>query len=139
MPNLDTSFIEFRRNSAFNFKVYNLQASGTYGLMPYRLPPNQASFANLMSPLSRGSAQRRFPHDLAAGLLPRNFRLPSGGYPPSIFPSVPNLQYPLTYRGGLTDQVNLSNSPLSFQRPPLSPNVVHSPGVRTNSGSQAEG
>ncbi|CAM8988252.1 unnamed protein product [Rhodiola kirilowii] len=114
-------------------------ASGTYGLMPYRLPHSQAAYASMMSPPNRGSALRRFPPDLAPGLPPRNFRIPSGAYVPSVFPPVPNLQLPLAYRGGVAGQGNLSDSPNSLHHSPLFSNSALSPGVRTSSGSQAEG
>ncbi|CAM8991348.1 unnamed protein product [Rhodiola kirilowii] len=121
------------------YNGYGYQASGTYGLMPYRLPHSQAAYASMMSPLNRGSALRRFPPDLAPGLPPRNFRIPSGAYVPSVFPPVPNLQLPLAYRGGVAGQGNLSDSPNSLHHSPLFSNSALSPGVRTSSGSQAEG
>uniref|UniRef100_A0A7N0UNH5 RRM domain-containing protein n=1 Tax=Kalanchoe fedtschenkoi TaxID=63787 RepID=A0A7N0UNH5_KALFE len=121
---------------ALPYSGYGYQASGTYGLMPYRLPHNQAAFASITSSLNRGSALRKFPPNLVPGLPPRNFRIPSGGYVPSVFPSVPNIQYPLAYRGGVG---NLSDSPISLHRPPLFSNSALSPGVRISSGSQAEG
>ncbi|CAM8987843.1 unnamed protein product [Rhodiola kirilowii] len=121
------------------YNGYGYQASGTYGLMPYRLPHSQAAYASMMSPLNRGSALRRFPPDLAPGLPPRNFRIPSGAYVPSVFPPVPNLQLPLAYRGGVAGQGNLSDSPNSLHHSPLFSNSALSTGVRTSSGSQAEG
>ncbi|CAM8988251.1 unnamed protein product [Rhodiola kirilowii] len=121
------------------YNGYGYQASGTYGLMPYRLPHSQAAYASMMSPPNRGSALRRFPPDLAPGLPPRNFRIPSGAYVPSVFPPVPNLQLPLAYRGGVAGQGNLSDSPNSLHHSPLFSNSALSPGVRTSSGSQAEG
>uniref|UniRef100_A0A7N0ULC1 RRM domain-containing protein n=1 Tax=Kalanchoe fedtschenkoi TaxID=63787 RepID=A0A7N0ULC1_KALFE len=91
---------------ALPYSGYGYQASGTYGLMPYRLPHNQAAFASITSSLNRGSAL------------------------------LPNIQYPLAYRGGVG---NLSDSPISLHRPPLFSNSALSPGVRISSGSQAEG
>uniref|UniRef100_A0A7N0UM30 RRM domain-containing protein n=1 Tax=Kalanchoe fedtschenkoi TaxID=63787 RepID=A0A7N0UM30_KALFE len=43
---------------ALPYSGYGYQASGTYGLMPYRLPHNQAAFASITSSLNRGSALR---------------------------------------------------------------------------------
>ncbi|KAI7728868.1 hypothetical protein M8C21_029783 [Ambrosia artemisiifolia] len=75
------------------YNGYGYQATGTYGPMQYRLPTvqNQPSFTNL-SPNQANS--------LRAG-SPRNYTVPPAGYVGSAYPTVPRLQYPLAYPGGI--------------------------------------
>ncbi|KAJ0786122.1 hypothetical protein HanOQP8_Chr02g0051581 [Helianthus annuus] len=75
------------------YNGYGYQATGTYGLMQYRLPPvqNQPAFTNL-SP-TQASALR-------AG-SPRNFAVPPASYMGSAYLTVPRLQYPLAFSGGI--------------------------------------
>ncbi|XP_071698539.1 RNA-binding protein BRN1-like [Rutidosis leptorrhynchoides] len=72
------------------YNGYGYQATGTYGLMPYRLPgvQNQAPFTNL-SP-NQANALR--------AASPRNYPVSPGGYMGPAYTSVPRLQYPLPYR-----------------------------------------
>ncbi|KAJ0797132.1 putative RNA recognition motif domain, paraneoplastic encephalomyelitis antigen [Helianthus annuus] len=75
------------------YNGYGYQATGTYGLMQYRLPPvqNQPAFTNL-SPTQANA--------LRAG-SPRNYAVPPAGYMGSAYPTVPRLQYPLAFSGGI--------------------------------------
>ncbi|XP_024966818.1 RNA-binding protein BRN1 isoform X1 [Cynara cardunculus var. scolymus] len=75
------------------YNGYGYQATGTYGLMQYRLPPmqNQPPFTNL-SP-NQANALR--------GGSPRNYAVPPAGYMGSAYPAMPRVQYPLAYPGGM--------------------------------------
>ncbi|KAK4407069.1 RNA-binding protein BRN1 [Sesamum angolense] len=81
--------------------------SGTYGLMHYRLPllQNQHAFHNLVPPLNQGNTVRGTTPDLSSGMTPRNYAPAS--YVGSAYPTVPGVQYPVTYPGGM-----MSNRPL---------------------------
>ncbi|KAK6164772.1 hypothetical protein DH2020_001636 [Rehmannia glutinosa] len=91
------------------YNGYGYQTPGTYGLLPYRLPPlqNQHSFHNLIPPLNQGNAIRGLTPDLSSGMSPRNYAVSPGSYVGSAYPAVPGVQYPMTYAGGI-----LSNRPL---------------------------
>ncbi|KAD3068647.1 hypothetical protein E3N88_36527 [Mikania micrantha] len=91
------------------YNGYGYQATGTYGLMPYRLPPvqNQPPFTNL-SPTQANA--------LRAG-SPRNYTVPPAGYMGSAYPTVPRLQYSLAFPGGMR--------PFSGPSSPVPPEVAN--------------
>ncbi|KAI3800969.1 hypothetical protein L1987_29069 [Smallanthus sonchifolius] len=103
------------------YSGYGYQATGTYGLMQYRLPPvqNQPPFTNL-SPTQANA--------LRAG-SPRNFAVSPAGYMGSGYPTVPRLQYPLAFSGGIR--------PFSGPSSPVPPEVAsnHAATSSTVSGS----
>ncbi|KAI3741832.1 hypothetical protein L1987_59510 [Smallanthus sonchifolius] len=103
------------------YNGYGYQATGTYGLMQYRLPPvqNQPPFTNL-SPTQANA--------LRAG-SPRNYAVSPAGYMGSAYPSVPRLQYPLAFTGGIR--------PFSGPSSPVPPEVAsnHAATSSTVSGS----
>ncbi|KAL0371384.1 UNVERIFIED_CONTAM: RNA-binding protein BRN1 [Sesamum angustifolium] len=112
---------------------------GTYGLMHYRLPPlqNQHAFHNLVPSLNQGNTVRGTTPDLSSGMTPRNYAPAS--YVGSAYPTVPGVQYPVTYPGGM-----MSNRPLGGSSGSLSPSTANSQSaasssVSTSSGGQIEG
>lgn len=102
------------------YNGYGYQATGTYGLLPYRLPPlqNQQPFHSI-SPTSLVGARP----DLSPGISPRNY-----------YPAVPRVQYPLAYPGGV-----ISNRPLSGPSSPVPPTVANSQAAASSSVSAAPG
>ncbi|KAK6141305.1 hypothetical protein DH2020_024941 [Rehmannia glutinosa] len=123
------------------YNGYGYQTPGTYGLLPYRLPPlqNQHAFHNLIPPLNQGNAIRGLTPDLSSGMSPRNYAVSPGSYVGSAYPAVPGVQYPMTYSGGI-----LSNRPLGGSSGSLSPSTANSQSaasssVNTSSGGQIEG
>nr|XP_043621638.1 RNA-binding protein BRN1 isoform X2 [Erigeron canadensis] len=103
------------------YNGYGYQAPGSYGLMPYRLPPvqNQPPFSpNQANALRAGS--------------PRNFAVSPTGYMGSAYPAVPRLQYPLAYPGGIR--------PFSGPSSPVPPEVANNNASTSStvSGSAAD-
>ncbi|XP_011079755.1 RNA-binding protein BRN1 isoform X1 [Sesamum indicum] len=122
-----------------SYNGYGYQTPGTYGLMHYRLPPlqNQHAFHNLIPPLNQGNTVRGSTPDLSSGMTPRNYAPAS--YVGSAYPTVPGVQYPVTYPGGM-----MSNRPLGGSSGSLSPSTANSQSaasssVSTSSGGQIEG
>ncbi|GAB4829708.1 condensin subunit [Ancistrocladus abbreviatus] len=101
------------------YNGYGYQAPGSYGFMPYRLPPvqNQPAFHNMVPPINQGPTLRGVRPDLVSGVAPRSFGSPSSSYVGSGYPAVPNLQYPMTYPGGVMSQRPLPGSPGSVPSP----------------------
>ncbi|KAJ9547671.1 hypothetical protein OSB04_020214 [Centaurea solstitialis] len=90
------------------YNGYGYQATGTYGLMQYRLPPvqNQPPFTNLAP--NQANALR--------GSSPRNYTVPPAGYMGSAYPAMPRVQYPMVYPGGMR--------PFSGPSSPVPPEVA---------------
>ncbi|KAG8370677.1 hypothetical protein BUALT_Bualt13G0008200 [Buddleja alternifolia] len=118
------------------YNGYGYQTPGTYGLMPYRLPPlqNQHAFPNMMPPLNQGNAIRGVTPDLSSGMVPRNYAVPPASYVGSAYPAVPGAQYPLTYPGGIA-----GNRPFVASSGSLSPSTVNSQSAASSSVSMSSG
>ncbi|KAK6120102.1 hypothetical protein DH2020_046138 [Rehmannia glutinosa] len=116
------------------YNGYGYQTPGTYGLMPYRLPPlqNQHAFTNLIPPLNQGSAVRGVTPDLSSGMAPRSYAVPPANYVGSAYPAVPGIQYPMTYRQLGSSSGSLSPSTANSQS-------AASSSVSTSSVGQNEG
>ncbi|KAF2298594.1 hypothetical protein GH714_024268 [Hevea brasiliensis] len=101
------------------YNGYGYQAPGTYGIMPYRLPPlqNQPAFHSMIPPVNQGNALR-------------------GGIRPDLGPGI---QYPMAYPGGMISHQPLSGSPSTVPAAIASSNSATFSGVSSNSGSQLEG
>lgn len=119
------------------YNGYGYQASGTYGLMQYRLPPvqNQHAFPNMMPSVNQGSALRGVVPDVSPGLGTRNYTMSPANYVGSTY----GVQYPMAYPGGIMNSRPLSGS--SGSAPPANSNSpsAASSSVSTSSGSQVEG
>eukprot|EP00268_Persea_americana_P044445 TRINITY_DN4493_c0_g1_i11.p1 TRINITY_DN4493_c0_g1~~TRINITY_DN4493_c0_g1_i11.p1 ORF type:complete len:463 (-),score=90.15 TRINITY_DN4493_c0_g1_i11:1392-2699(-) len=89
------------------YNGFGYQAPGTYGLMQYPLPSmqNQPGFHNIVSPVNRGITP-----DIGSSMAPRNFGAVQSRYMGSAYPSVPGLQYPMAYPGGLMSHRPLGGS-----------------------------
>ncbi|KAK4482227.1 hypothetical protein RD792_009373 [Penstemon davidsonii] len=124
------------------YNGYGYQTPGTYGLLPYRLPPfqNQQAFHNLIPPLNQGSnTTRGVTPNLSSGMAPRNYAMSPASYVGSAYPAVSGVQYPMTYPGGI-----MSSRPLGGLSGSLSPSTANSQSaasssVSTSSGGQIEG
>lgn len=66
---------------------------------------NQPGFHNLVPPVNRGITP-----DIASSMAPRNFGAVQSRYMGSAYPSVPGLQYPMAYPGGLMSHRPLGGS-----------------------------
>ncbi|XP_027116567.1 RNA-binding protein BRN1 [Coffea eugenioides] len=119
------------------YNGYGYQASGTYGLMQYRLPPvqNQHAFPNMIPSVNQGSALRGVVPDVSPGLGPRNYTMSPANYVGSTY----GVQYPMAYPGGIMSGRPLSGS--SGSAPPANSNSpsAASSSVSTSSGNQVEG
>lgn len=100
--------------------------------MPYRLPPMQNQFHNMVPPVNQGNGLRGVRPDLSPGVAPRS-------YVGSGYPAVPNLQYPVTYPGGMMNHRPVSSSPGSMPSSVANSPSGTSPGAGSSSGSQVEG
>ncbi|KDP21546.1 hypothetical protein JCGZ_22017 [Jatropha curcas] len=123
------------------YNGYGYQAPGTYGLVPYRLPPlqNQPAFHSMIPPVNQGNALRGgIRPDLAPGMGPRNYAMPPASYVGS-YPAVPGVQYPMAYPGGMISHQPLSGSPGTAPPVVASSNSATSSGVSSSSGGQLEG
>ncbi|XP_021743892.1 RNA-binding protein BRN1-like [Chenopodium quinoa] len=114
------------------YNGYGYQARGGYGLMPYRLPPMQNQFHNMVPLVNQGNALRGVRPDLSPGVAPRS-------YVGSGYPAVPNLQYPVAYPGGMVNHRPVNNSPGSMPSSVANSPSGTSPGAGSSSGSQVEG
>ncbi|PON57206.1 Paraneoplastic encephalomyelitis antigen [Trema orientale] len=122
------------------YNGYGYQAPGTYGLMQYRLSPMQnQGFHNMIPQVNQGNALRGISPDLTPNLGPRNFGMPPANYVGSAYPTMPGLQHPMAYPGGMMSHRPLSSSPGSVQPSVVSSNSASSPGTSKNSGGQVEG
>ncbi|KAJ4833622.1 condensin subunit [Turnera subulata] len=123
-----------------SYNGYGYQAPGTYGLMPYRLPPmqNQPAFHGIVPPVNQGNALRGGIRP-DPSVAPRNYAVPPASYVGSAYPAVPGLQYPMAYPGAMMSHRPLSGSPGSLSPGVTSSNSAMSPGVSTSSGGQVEG
>lgn len=122
--------------------MFSLQASGTYGIMPYRMPPlqNQPAFHGMIPQVNQGNALRGgMRPDLASGMAPRNYAMPPASYVGSAYPAVPAIQYPMTYPGGMMSHQPLSGSPSTVPSAIASSNSATFSGVGSNSAGQLEG
>ncbi|KAM7495927.1 hypothetical protein LguiA_020341 [Lonicera macranthoides] len=118
------------------YNGYGYQAPGTYGVMPYRLPPvqNQHAFHNLIPPVNQGNALRATTPNVSPGMSPRNFAMPPpASYVGSAYPAGPGAQYPMAYTAGMMS----NNRPLSGPPSPIPPTA--SSGVSASSTGQIEG
>nr|XP_043610095.1 RNA-binding protein BRN1-like isoform X2 [Erigeron canadensis] len=110
------------------YNGYGYQAAGSYGLIPYRLPPgqNRLSFPNVILHANQGNPLR--------GGTPRNYAVPPARFLGSAYPAVPGAQYPLTYPGGM-----MSGPPSPV--PPLVANnfAATSSNASSSPGDQIEG
>ncbi|CAO2824473.1 unnamed protein product [Amaranthus hypochondriacus] len=114
------------------YNGYGYQAPGGYGIMPYRLPPMQNQYPNMVSPVNQGNGLRGVRPDLSPGAAPRN-------YVGSGYPAVPNLQYPVPYPGGMMNHRPVNSSPGSMQPSVANSPSGNSPGASPSSVSQVEG
>ncbi|XP_048441630.1 RNA-binding protein BRN1-like isoform X2 [Pyrus x bretschneideri] len=119
-----------------SYNGYGYQASGTYGLMPYRLPglQNQQGFQNMIPPINQGNALHRIP---PRNIAPRNFPMSPTSYVGSAYPAVPGLRHPMVYPGGIMSHQPLS-SPGSVSPTVVNINPATSPGTSKSSGGQVE-
>ncbi|XP_074358961.1 RNA-binding protein BRN1-like isoform X2 [Apium graveolens] len=117
------------------YNGYGYQGPGTYGLMPYRLPPlqNQHAYHNMISSVTQGNAVRGAAPEFSPGLTPRNYPVPRASYLASAYPAVSGVQYPLAYAGGIMSNRSLSGPPSPI---PLAANnyPASSSSVSTSSG-----
>ncbi|KAI9181612.1 hypothetical protein LWI28_016718 [Acer negundo] len=122
------------------YNGYGYQAPGSYGLMQYRLPPmqNQPAFHGMIPPVNQGNALHGTAPDLAPNVGPRNYIMPPASYVGSAYPSVPGLQYPMAYPGGMLSHRPLSSSPGTVS-PVANSNSATSSSAGTSSGGQVEG
>ncbi|WOG94785.1 hypothetical protein DCAR_0314082 [Daucus carota subsp. sativus] len=122
------------------YNGYGYQGPGSYGIMPYRMPPlqNQHAYQNMLSSVSQGNALRGASPEFSPVMTPRNYSMPRAGYLGSAYPAVTGMQYPLAYAGGI-----MSNRPLSGPPSPIPPSANNhsavSSSVSSNSGGQLEG
>ncbi|KAH7577457.1 hypothetical protein ACOSP7_001638 [Xanthoceras sorbifolium] len=123
-----------------SYNGYGYQAPGSYGLMQYRLPPmqNQPAFHGMIPPVNQGNALRGVAPDLAPNVGPRNYVMPPASYVGSAYPSVPGLQYPMAYPGGMLSHRPMSSSPGTMS-PVANSNLATSSSAGTSSGGQVEG
>ncbi|KEH24355.1 putative paraneoplastic encephalomyelitis antigen, nucleotide-binding alpha-beta plait [Medicago truncatula] len=121
------------------YNGYGYQAPGSYGLMPYRMPPpmqNQPGYHNMMPHMNQGNALRP---DLGPNMNPRNYHVPPASYVGS-YPAVPGLQHPMAYPGGMISPRPLNSPPGSVSPSGGNGNSATSSGSSKNSGGgQAEG
>ena len=100
--------------------------------MPYHMPPMQNQFHNIVPPVNQGNALRGVRPALSPGVAPRS-------YVGSGYPTVPNLQYPMAYPGGMMTHGPVNGSPGSIPSGVVDNPSGSSPGVGSSSGSQVEG
>ncbi|KAK4785407.1 hypothetical protein SAY86_002096 [Trapa natans] len=111
-----------------SYNGYGYQASGSYGLMQYRMPHMQNQFHNIIPPVNQGSGTLR---TMSPKLAHRNYSMPPS-YMGSTYPAVPGFQYPMAYPGGLMD--HFSGSAASIDG-----NSASSSSISQSSGGQSEG
>ncbi|CAI0447789.1 unnamed protein product [Linum tenue] len=126
------------------YNGYGYQGPGSYGIMPYRLPPmqNQPGFHGMIPPINQGNALRGgIRPNLSPNMAPRNYGVPPASYVGSAYhPAVPGVQYPMTYPGGMMGHRPIGGSPSSASHQVSSSSSPgSSSGVTTSSGSQVEG
>ncbi|XP_057534977.1 RNA-binding protein BRN1 [Amaranthus tricolor] len=114
------------------YNGYGYQAPGSYSIMPYHMPPMQNQFHNIVPPVNQGNALRGVRPALSPGVAPRS-------YVGSGYPTVPNLQYPMAYPGGMMTHGPVNGSPGSIPSGVVDNPSGSSPGVGSSSGSQVEG
>ncbi|CAK7348228.1 unnamed protein product [Dovyalis caffra] len=144
MPNTDSQhpslFGALPMGYAPPYNGYGYQAPGAYGLMPYRLPPmqNQPAFHSMVPPVNQGNVLRGgIRPDLSPNISPRTYAPAS--YMGSAYPTLPGLQYPMTYPGAMMSHRPLSSSPGTLSPTVASGNSATSSGVSGSSGGQVEG
>ncbi|RAL43533.1 hypothetical protein DM860_012674 [Cuscuta australis] len=116
------------------YNGYGFQSHGAYGMMQYRLPPmqNQHGFQNMVPPTNQGSTVPGTPSDLSPRLTPQNYAMPPASYIRSPY-SVPGVQYPVTYPGGI-----LSSRPFGNSIRANGPSAASS-SIKSGPGGQIEG
>ncbi|XP_074567916.1 RNA-binding protein BRN1-like isoform X2 [Curcuma longa] len=122
-----------------SYNGYGYQPAGAYGVMQYPLTPmqNQAAFHNMIPPVNQGDSLQGFSSDISPNIAPRNFNTTqSGSFIGSPYPSLPGLQYPMSYP---TNNRQLGNSHVSGQPVIMKTNPATSPSPSTTSGGQIEG
>lgn len=97
----------------FNVNGYGYQSHGSYGMMPYRIPPvqNQPSFQNMVPSTDQGGSAVPVAAT-TSDLSPRptqNYAIPPANYLRSPY-SMPGVQYPMTYPGGVLSSRPFGNS-----------------------------
>ncbi|XP_019197475.1 PREDICTED: RNA-binding protein BRN1-like isoform X1 [Ipomoea nil] len=122
------------------YNGYGYQSPGTYGIMPYRLPPmqNQHTFQNMIPPTNQVSPVRGTNSDLSPRLTPRNYALSPTSYLRSAY-SVPGVQYPVPYPGGIVSNRPFSNSPGAQHPGTAYSQSAASSSINSGSGGQIEG
>ncbi|CAL9092160.1 unnamed protein product [Musa textilis] len=121
------------------YNGYGYQPPGTYGLMQYPLPSmqSQAAFHNMIPPINQGNTLRGVSSDVSPGTASRSFNTAqSGGFIGSPYPSLPGLQYPLSYP---TTARHLGYSHISGHPVNMKANLATPTGPSTTSGGQIEG
>ncbi|XP_068660661.1 RNA-binding protein BRN1-like isoform X1 [Aristolochia californica] len=126
------------------YNGFGYQAPGPYGLVQYPLPSmqNQHGYHGVVPAVNQGNAHalHGITPDLGRGMVPRNFTtMQSAGYMGSTYPTLPNLQYPLSYPGGMVGHRPLAGSHSPAQSAILSSSAATSPAVSISSGGQIEG
>ncbi|GAA0153325.1 RNA metabolism protein [Lithospermum erythrorhizon] len=122
------------------YNGYGYQTPGAYGLLQYRLPPvqTQHAFHNLIPPANQGNAMRGVRPNMSPGMGPRNYPITTAGYMRSAYHSIPGVQYPVPYPGGIISNRPLRASPGSI--PPLSADSpVASSSANITPGGHVEG
>ncbi|XP_050237805.1 RNA-binding protein BRN1 [Mercurialis annua] len=121
------------------YNGYGYQAPGTYGIMPYRLPPLQSQPA-YHGVIPQGNALRGgIRPDLASNMGPRNYAMPPVSYVGSAYHAVPGAQYPVAYPGGMMSHRPLNSSPGALSPTISSSNSATASGVSSSSVGQLEG
>ncbi|MQL84352.1 hypothetical protein Taro_016856, partial [Colocasia esculenta] len=120
----------------------NYQTPATYGIVPYTLAStqNQQGFSSLVSPAHQRNVMRGVNPAVPPAVAPRNFAsIQSSGYVGTGYPTIPGLQYPMAYPGGLMNHGPLGHSHASVQ--PISPgsNSAAFSGIGASPGGQIEG
>ncbi|XVF21875.1 hypothetical protein REPUB_Repub12eG0127100 [Reevesia pubescens] len=135
------------QSQASNMPNADSQHPSLFGALPMGyVPPynrygyqNQPAFHNMIPTVNQGSALRGITPDLAPNIGPRNYAMPPASYVGSAYPTVPGLQYPMAYPGGIMSHRPLIGSPGSVPQANTSSNSSSSSSVGTSSGGQIEG
>lgn len=107
--------------------------------MQYPLPSmqSQAAFHNMIPSINQGNTLRGVSSDVSPGTASRSFNTAqSGGFIGSPYPTLPGLQYPLSYP---TTARHLGYSHVSGHPVNVKANLATPSGPSTTSGGQIEG
>lgn len=93
----------------------------------------------MVPPVNQGNALRGITPDIAPNMTPRNFGVVQSSYMGSAYPTVPGIQYPMAYPGGLMSHRPLGGSHSLAQLAIANSNPATSLSASTSSGVQIEG